>query len=319
MIPVADALKAMGIGASDLFEEFLLPLDSPADSQIPAHAIYEMMEAIATRLDNPTIGSDLAINMIEDTYHFYGLDPGDQSSLAEMLTSFILSQREQYTSAPYRLAIGEELAILSKQRTNEVPSSTRQVDCWELTTLIEGIKRKVGKLWDSAQVHAAISCPLCLCQNVLPEQSLCSWDKSGVQVTLPSKWLIQPSNQAETRPPICGSPPPPNDFVKSVKAALRPRIAHGKLCLEDAADYCGVGVRQFQSMLHDQGLNFLSIQDELRKEHALIEIEKASKPIAEISYELGYSDSSAFSRAFKRWTGRSPEHHRDLLGSDPPR
>ena len=54
-----------------------------------------MMEAIATRLDHPTIGSDLAIKMIDDTFHFYGLDPADQSSLADMLTNFILLQRKQ--------------------------------------------------------------------------------------------------------------------------------------------------------------------------------------------------------------------------------
>jgi AraC-like DNA-binding protein len=52
------------------------------------------------------------------------------------------------------------------------------------------------------------------------------------------------------------------------------------------------------------------VVEQLRRELALVYVKDASLPLSEIAFLLGYSELSAFSRAFSRWTGQSPRSWR---------
>jgi hypothetical protein len=54
-------------------------------------------------------------------------------------------------------------------------------------------------------------------------------------------------------------------------------------------------------------------QDETRRELAMRLIEDRWRPIGEITFELGFSQQSAFARAFRRWAGASPTAYRERL------
>jgi AraC-like DNA-binding protein len=58
--------------------------------------------------------------------------------------------------------------------------------------------------------------------------------------------------------------------------------------------------------LADEGTSFRTLILEVRRELAQKYIADRDMPLAEISYMLGFSDTSSFSRAFKQWTGDSP-------------
>ncbi len=55
-----------------------------------------------------------------------------------------------------------------------------------------------------------------------------------------------------------------------------------------------------------QGTSYKHIFEALRSELAIQYIEQNNMPISEITYLLGFSDTSNFTRAFRRWTGQSP-------------
>ena len=60
----------------------------------------------------------------------------------------------------------------------------------------------------------------------------------------------------------------------------------------------------------DEGLTFDAVYDELRRELALRYLADRTMAITEVAYLLGYSEPSAFHRAFKRWTGATPAEAR---------
>jgi AraC-like DNA-binding protein len=59
-----------------------------------------------------------------------------------------------------------------------------------------------------------------------------------------------------------------------------------------------------------QNLDFSSLTETVRRDLALIYVAERGIPLNDIAALLGYSELSAFSRAFKRWVGASPAKYR---------
>ncbi|HET7543675.1 MAG TPA: AraC family transcriptional regulator [Polyangiaceae bacterium] len=68
--------------------------------------------------------------------------------------------------------------------------------------------------------------------------------------------------------------------------------------------------RSLQRRLGDEGQTFDGLLDQLRHELALRYLADRKIAIAEVAFLLGYSEPSAFHRAFKRWTGTTPSQAR---------
>ena len=84
----------------------------------------------------------------------------------------------------------------------------------------------------------------------------------------------------------------------------------GILSLEDVAANFNMTPRSVQRRLREESVTFLQLADSVRKSLALSYLEAGKYPLKEISYMLGYNELSAFSRAFKRWTGKAPADFR---------
>ncbi|GAB3925906.1 AraC family transcriptional regulator [Larkinella terrae] len=76
--------------------------------------------------------------------------------------------------------------------------------------------------------------------------------------------------------------------------------------LEQLAANFNTSPRSLQRKLQDEGVTYQQVADAVRKSLAMNYLSSGKYPIKEISYILGYNELSAFSRAFKRWTGRTP-------------
>jgi AraC-like DNA-binding protein len=66
--------------------------------------------------------------------------------------------------------------------------------------------------------------------------------------------------------------------------------------------------------MQDRALSLRAIVAAARREHAA-ELLAAGQPIKEVAFQLGFSEASAFSRAYKRWTGRAPTTDRSTRSS----
>lgn len=83
----------------------------------------------------------------------------------------------------------------------------------------------------------------------------------------------------------------------------------GILTLEDVASNFKMTPRSLQRRLQDESTSFQQIADAVKKSLAIHYIETGKYQLKEISYFLGYNELSAFSRAFKRWTGKAPQQY----------
>ncbi len=80
--------------------------------------------------------------------------------------------------------------------------------------------------------------------------------------------------------------------------------------LQDVARRLAVSERTLQRRLAQQQTTFKDIVDDIRRALALDHLGRDQLSVAEIGFLLGFSEPSAFSRAFHRWTGERPADHR---------
>ncbi|MGH1463011.1 MAG: AraC family transcriptional regulator [Neptuniibacter sp.] len=106
-----------------------------------------------------------------------------------------------------------------------------------------------------------------------------------------------------------------SDLLSQVFYLLLETLVDGEPAMEDIADSLNVSTRTMQRKLKDQGTSFKALLDDVRKELSLQYIQQSHMPLGEISYRLGFSHVSNFSRAFKRWTQLSPAEWRDIKSS----
>ena len=62
--------------------------------------------------------------------------------------------------------------------------------------------------------------------------------------------------------------------------------------------------------LHEEGASYQGIKDELRRDLAISYLSHSDRSVMDIALELGFSERSAFHRAFRKWTGASPGEFR---------
>ena len=99
------------------------------------------------------------------------------------------------------------------------------------------------------------------------------------------------------------------DFLSSVRAIIRSRIGAGALSRDSVCRALGLNSRTLAHRLESYGVSYSSLADEARLEAAQNLLLK-EKPIAEIAAMLGFAEPSAFTRAFKAWSGATPARWR---------
>lgn len=112
---------------------------------------------------------------------------------------------------------------------------------------------------------------------------------------------------------LLGRPPLPTPFIETTHdaiALIASMLPYDAPTRDRVAQRLKISGRTLQRRLNDWGITFEELVDEYRRERALRQLMRSDRTVLEIAYSLGYSDSSHFTRAFRRWTGSSPKAFR---------
>jgi AraC-like DNA-binding protein len=100
------------------------------------------------------------------------------------------------------------------------------------------------------------------------------------------------------------------DLVSGLRRILRTLVGQPNCSLEFVAHQLGTHARTLSRRLHAKGTTFLQLREEVSLQVARELLEESSKPAREIAATVGYADGSSFSRAFRRWSGKTPAQWR---------
>ena len=97
---------------------------------------------------------------------------------------------------------------------------------------------------------------------------------------------------------------------RRVRQQIAKLLSQGIPSLSEVATQFGMSGRTLQRRLSDRGYSFQTVVDHSRRELAQRLLRETSYPLAEIAFLTGFSEQSAFNRAFKRWAGQTPRSYR---------
>ncbi|HEY0669807.1 MAG TPA: AraC family transcriptional regulator ligand-binding domain-containing protein [Sphingobacteriaceae bacterium] len=86
----------------------------------------------------------------------------------------------------------------------------------------------------------------------------------------------------------------------------------GILSLEQVASNFNMSGRTIQRRLKEESTSYQQVADDVRKTIAINYLQSGSYPLKQISFLMGYNELSAFSRSFKRWTGKTPASYQKI-------
>ena len=103
------------------------------------------------------------------------------------------------------------------------------------------------------------------------------------------------------------------DILNRAKAAIIDNLGSGDVSESSVAESLHMTPRNMHRKLQKEDTSFKALLTEIRKELAQQYIQDRTKTLTEISFLLGFSEVSSFSRAYKGWTGQPPSEARQIL------
>ena len=117
---------------------------------------------------------------------------------------------------------------------------------------------------------------------------------------------------------LLASPDGGTSRLDEVRNAIAETLCDGSPTIRAVAKRLGTSVRTLQRRLGEHGAVFSTLVEDVRRDVALRYLADGKAELTEIAFLTGYSELSAFGRAFRRWTGSTPLAARKRLQASRP-
>jgi AraC-like DNA-binding protein len=99
-------------------------------------------------------------------------------------------------------------------------------------------------------------------------------------------------------------------LAQAVRKLLTEKLPDGEFTQDNVARQLAMSPRSLQRGLHSEGISFKELLEQTRKELAMNYMTEPDLSLVEVCFLLGFTDQSNFTKAFKRWTGKTPGIYR---------
>ena len=164
-------------------------------------------------------------------------------------------------------------------------------------------------------------------QRPAPESSQDAWPnvfRAPVIFAAPTNALEYPASELDTRLPAGNTELArmneevvarylarldQEHITSRVRSHLTEQLSSGEPSASAMARALGLSQRSLQRKLADEGTTYKGLLNDTRKDLACAYLREGRTSITELTFLLGFTDTSSFARAFKRWTGMSPSDY----------
>jgi AraC-like DNA-binding protein len=294
----------------------------PLDARIPLADWIVLLGLVAEVDPRPALGLHIGACVAPRHAGVMGYLAGSCDSLGEAYMRFDRFHRLVYDGNPAQMAIHGDVVTASWGIEHGLPGQLAD------ETAIAAFTTIVRTLVNQPLAPTAVNFVNAAPADIAPYEAFfgCPVTFGGTlsSVTFPASYMLLPivhsdpglrtllENQAES---LLRALPSQQGFQSALKEALVRSLHDGTPTLECVAARLAMSPRTLQRRLADLDLNFQHLLDRTRAELARGYLLEGNLTLSEIALLLGYSEQSAFNRAFKRWTGQTPKSLRKVQRS----
>ena len=306
-------LRRRGLNAEGLLREMNLPTDIPASPEIflASSAVYELVERTADVADDPFLGFGVGRQLDLTKWDPARLAAEQSRTIGGLLSRFTVNVEDHSSAGQFYLHIAGKRSTFGLRRFTRPSIALAQNDSFYLGFMSQMLSRSLLDQWNPQDCMFRVVDPDCVPAGKYGFR-VAKGNRRGIQVTLPTSWLFAPNGYI--RPSVDGefalTSEMPGSLVESVRIALRPHLSDMDLTVAKAAKVCGFERRRLSRSLREAGTTLSKEIAKMRAESAEHDLVNTDRRIADIAQSVGFKDPTTFSRAFKGWTGQSPQAYR---------
>lgn len=318
---VVRRLQALGVGADDVLRSVGLPpgtiagADSDADARIPLPLEESLWAAAAEAAGDPLFGLHAAESVRAGGFDVLDYVVRTAPTLRASLERLARYNRLLHDAAAFTLVPGPSVLRVEHGLGTPARPASPQAAEFTLASLVVVGRQLLPRL-RIAQVqfaHDALG-PVAEYQRVFgiaprfgTSGNALSFPAGLMDLALPAADpVLSRIVTAHAEQALAALPPVDESLAVQVRRLVAARLPAGPPPLEQVARELHLTGRSLQRRLKAQGQGYAGLVDEVRRELALRYVADRRLALGEVAYLLGFSEPSAFHRAFRRWTGATP-------------
>ena len=269
----------------------------PAPDALPEHHVWRLFERTARSLDLPEIGLLVGAGFQVHDLGVFGRKLEWSLTAYSCLLEYTRTVNRYSSHSRFWLERQDGGVWFCRRGIDLIDVGRNEVEQFTLELMIRLVQLACGPKWSPSHVRA---------QHVMDEcfRTRPAYDRversSGQPVT--AIWISDSESLQLVRWRD-------DEMTGSVRDLIRVGVQDSKHELASVAQQLGYSVRTLQRELSDRGLDWSRLIEQVRLDHAAKSL-AGKTPVCEIAHGLGYTDQSNFGRAFRRWTGTTPNSYR---------
>ena len=315
------AAVARGVNAEILYQtvDFNPTVLQDPDSRIPFARLVALYEKAAELTGDDNFGLHIGESVNPSAFDVVGYCALNSSTLGAAFTRvaryhsiwtdgalFTLETANETSAIVYRYL---EPSIVDHRQDSEMTLATVTTLCRNIATpdfTPATVEFQHAAPGDLSEHRRLFNCPV-------------RFGAPANRLSFPSSFLSLPIAKADASlcalldrhaEELLAKHPPKDSLIDQVRSLIADEFRGGEPSLERIAAHLGVTPRTLQRKLQELGTSYNDVLDKMRRELAMRYLREPRMAICEVAYLLGFSESSSFHRAFKRWTGLTPKEFR---------
>ncbi len=332
IIPFLRAMEACNINSTQAFKA--CGIDSHAvlnqEARISSRKFNALVDYCNQKLEAKDFSIQVAKQFQPSMLHVVGYAMMSSSSLKDALTRIVKFKQVLSNTSEFSLIEDDGDLIFNMSLFTHLDSNEKVLSRCVVETWLASIVQISRDLLDQTLVLKKVF--LCYPKPAHDTAYLTDFFQCQVEFNATTSMLVFDLQQASI--PLLSGNPQVNQIHEKLLSELLSRVNKDDLTnmvitlicdslplgapsQTEVANQLNMSLRSLQRKLHDQGTNYKDILDNIRKKMTMGYISQKHLSISEISYLVGFSDTSNFNRAFRRWTNQAPGKYRmEKLGID---
>jgi AraC-like DNA-binding protein len=284
--------------------------DLSPDTRVSIEAAFDCFAAGLRHTNDPSFPLRVAQSVVVEDYSVLGFAMMTSSGASQAFDRLVRYGHLISDSGTWRASESVSGVELSWQRVGRRTLGHRAANECAIAELLGGLRQGYGKALRPLRVCFRHAAPLSVRAHEQFFAAPITWSASKDSLVFGKQLLVMPAqapNPAMSRffdDLLVQQGTVQETCSGRVKQALTGGLSSGRQSAHDVAVKLGMSERSLRRALASEETSFRDVLDDVRRAIAM-DMLQANKTVTEIAFLLGFSETSALSRAFRRWYGKS--------------